>query len=186
MSFCTWLLWGLCFTWQVCYIGVVLGYFEGWASADRYVMLGLYLVLRRAEYQLTGLLCQFCAWLLWGLSISWQVCYVRFVLGCSEGWVSADGFVMSVLCLVALRAEHQVTGMLCKVCTWLFWGLCISWQVCYVSFVLGCFEGWASGDKLCKVCTWLFWGLSISWQVCYVSFVLGCFEGWASADRYVM
>jgi len=34
----------------------VLGNFEGCASADRYVMLGLYLVALRAERQLTGML----------------------------------------------------------------------------------------------------------------------------------
>ena len=86
----------------------VLGNFEGCASADRYVMLGLYLIALRAEYQLTVMLCQLYAWLLWGLSISWQVCYVRFVLGCSEGWASADGYVMLGLYLVALIAAGRI------------------------------------------------------------------------------
>jgi hypothetical protein len=35
----------------------VLSHFEGCASADRYVRLGLYMVAVRAERQLTGMLC---------------------------------------------------------------------------------------------------------------------------------
>ena len=158
-------------------------------------MSGWYLVAFRAVHQLTGILCQVVTLLFWELWISWRVFYVRFVLGCFESCASADRYFMSGWYFVVLRAVHQLTGILCQVCTWLFWQPWISWRVFYVRLVLGCFESCASADRcfmlgwylvafrtvhqvtgiLCHVGIWLFWELCVSWLVFYVRFIPFCF-----------